>query len=168
MFNFFSRRRLFRTIYSLVTCVIIIVYASISQREMVNNVNSSIKTAMENSGEIDSTPTVNDIISDIDQPTLEILSKGIYQNRYKAGKKFVLYSGNNKVIELYEQNPDWTKKFEFIKVKTSELEGAYSAIKKPCKGICVIDFEKKKLYSIPKNKTNDNTYIYEVLSKCYY
>ena len=164
---FFGKRSRIRTIYSLIACLAIIVYAAISQREMVNDVNNAVKTAMENSGEIDSKNDINNIVSDMDQPTLEILSKGIYKDQYKAGKKLVLYSGNNKSIVLYEQSPDWTKKFEFVKVKTSELEGAYSIVKKPCKGICIIDFEKKKLYSIPKDKINDNKYLYEVFSSCY-
>ena len=133
----------------------------------MDNLNKQISASVENEGGIVSDASIESIVSDIDQSRLEILSKGIYKNNYKPGKKLVLYSGNNSTMKLYKQSPDWTKKFEFVKVKTGSMEGAYSAVKKPCKGICVIDFEKRKLYSIPQDKVNDSKYIYNVLSKCY-
>ena len=162
-----GRRRLFRLIYSMVACLAIIIYGTIAQQDAIRDVNNAIETAKINTGEITKETNTENPVSDIDQPTLEILSKGIYKDRYQEGKKLVLYSGKNQTISGYEQSSDWTKKFVFVKVNTSELEGAYSKVKKPCKGICIIDFEKKKLYSIPQNKTNDSEYIYEVLSKHY-
>ncbi|MCR4880588.1 MAG: hypothetical protein K6A44_01365 [bacterium] len=164
---FFGRRKLIRTIYSFIACIIIVVYAAVSHNETMNEINNAFKTAEINAGERADDNDISSIVSNIEQSKLEILSKGIYKNEYKEGKKLVLYSGNNKTIELYKKSPEWTKKFEFVKVNTSAHEGAYSAVKKPCNGICVIDFEKKKLYSIPPEKKNDSKYLYTVFSKCY-
>ena len=90
-----DKKKLFRMIYSLVACSAIIVYAAIYQNEVINDVNNAIRTAEINSGEIK--PDTNDEkpVSDIDQPTLELLSKGIYKDYYQEGKKLVLYSGKN-------------------------------------------------------------------------
>ena len=129
---------------------------------------NAMNTAMIETGELpaEEQPKQDNGISDANDKFISRISGLGFRNIIKNNSKIVIYKKGNNIIEPYKNSADWNTKFEFAEF-VSTVPRSNRIFKKYCGEICIIDMQKKKYIAIPKDKLNDNNYLYEALVKFY-
>lgn len=129
----------------------------------------------------------------LDKNLEDFLIRSGYAAQTKPGTKLVIYvylagyecpyhAQFQKDIAAYKNTPEWSNKYTFIERRhtmggmpdmpavTNEKQALqHNAFVDYCdtKSACIIDFQNKKMLSMPSDKMGDSKYLYEFLSAGY-